>query len=262
MSVVVDASMTIAWLFDVERTAAVHAIMRRVVAEGAFVPTLLQLEVANVLRNAARRGRCDEAYIDRSLALTRAAEPPGDPERRGYGPPGMGRDADTVTRRAIDPVRRRLSGTRDTQARTAGVVRCGAIGGGQPTQGRSAVRLKLSNVVAAVTALLLVRPFFRASSSQGRPYLPKTSERHEGVDNGRISFRHSGRCYWLTQRGRHGHSPRHHLGAAIFICDTPTSLMSMDADGMAQEVRESSTKGSQIKKSSIYKDFLQIARRL
>ena len=40
MSVVIDASMTIAWLFDDKRTAAAHAIMRRVVAEGAFVPTL------------------------------------------------------------------------------------------------------------------------------------------------------------------------------------------------------------------------------
>ena len=67
MSVVLDASMTIAWLFDDERTAAAHAIMRRVVAQGALVPSLWRLEVANVLRNAARRGRCDEAYVDLSL---------------------------------------------------------------------------------------------------------------------------------------------------------------------------------------------------
>src|SRR5579862_8740932 len=67
MSVVVDASMAIAWLFDDERTAAAHGVMRRVVAEGAVVPTLWRLEVANVLRNAVRRGRCDKAYVDRSL---------------------------------------------------------------------------------------------------------------------------------------------------------------------------------------------------
>jgi predicted nucleic acid-binding protein len=42
--------------------------MRRVAAEGAVVPTLWRLEVANVLRNAVRHGRCDEAYVDRSLA--------------------------------------------------------------------------------------------------------------------------------------------------------------------------------------------------
>ncbi len=68
MTLVLDASMTIAWLFDEERTKAAHAVMRRVVAEGAIVPSLWRLEVANVLRNAVRRGRCNEAYVDRSLA--------------------------------------------------------------------------------------------------------------------------------------------------------------------------------------------------
>jgi len=67
MSVVVDASMAIAWLFDDERTEAAHDVMRRVVADGAIVPSLWRLEVANVLHNAVRRGRCDEDYVDRSL---------------------------------------------------------------------------------------------------------------------------------------------------------------------------------------------------
>ncbi|MDZ5648273.1 type II toxin-antitoxin system VapC family toxin [Nitrospirillum sp. BR 11828] len=67
MSVVLDASMAVAWLFDDERTASAHTAMLCVVAEGAFVPALWRLEVANVLRNAVRRGRCDEAYVDRSL---------------------------------------------------------------------------------------------------------------------------------------------------------------------------------------------------
>ena len=74
MSLVLDASITITWLFEDEHTAAAHAILRRVVAEGAFVPNLWRLEVANVLRNAVRRGRCNEAYVDRSLArLSRLA---------------------------------------------------------------------------------------------------------------------------------------------------------------------------------------------
>jgi predicted nucleic acid-binding protein len=68
VSLVLDASMTVAWLFENERTPAAHAVMRRVVREGAIVPTLWRLEVANVLRNAVRRGRCDDAYADRSLA--------------------------------------------------------------------------------------------------------------------------------------------------------------------------------------------------
>ncbi len=68
MTLVFDASMTIAWLFGDERTKAAHAVMRRVVAEGAIVPSLWRLEVANELRNAVRRGRCNEAYVHRSLA--------------------------------------------------------------------------------------------------------------------------------------------------------------------------------------------------
>ena len=67
MSVVLDASMTIAWLFDDEHTEAAHGVMRHIVSEGAIVPSLWRLEVANVLRNAVRRGRCDESYVDRSL---------------------------------------------------------------------------------------------------------------------------------------------------------------------------------------------------
>jgi predicted nucleic acid-binding protein len=67
MTIVVDASMAVAWLFADERTDAAHAVMLRVVSGGAIVPSLWRLEVANVLRNAVRRGRCDEAYVDRSL---------------------------------------------------------------------------------------------------------------------------------------------------------------------------------------------------
>ena len=60
--------MTIAWRFDDERTETAQAVMRRVVAEGAIVPSLWRLEVATVLRNAERRGRCNAAYVDLSLA--------------------------------------------------------------------------------------------------------------------------------------------------------------------------------------------------
>lgn len=68
MTLVLDASMTIAWLFDDERTEAAHTVLRRVVVEGAIVPSLWRLEVGNVMRNAVRRGRCNEVYVDRSLA--------------------------------------------------------------------------------------------------------------------------------------------------------------------------------------------------
>jgi predicted nucleic acid-binding protein len=67
LTLVLDASMAIAWMFDDERSAGTAAALRRVVTGGAVVPSLWKLEVANVLRNAVRRGRCDEAYVNRSL---------------------------------------------------------------------------------------------------------------------------------------------------------------------------------------------------
>lgn len=67
MSLVLDASMAIAWLFAAERDEAPRAALRRVAAEGAIVPSLWRLEVANVLRNAVRRGRCPDEYASRSL---------------------------------------------------------------------------------------------------------------------------------------------------------------------------------------------------
>jgi predicted nucleic acid-binding protein len=60
--------MTIAWLFKDEQTAATQAVLHRVASQGAIVPTLWRLEVANVLRNAVRRGRCTDTYVDQSLA--------------------------------------------------------------------------------------------------------------------------------------------------------------------------------------------------
>lgn len=38
------------------------------VAEGATVPSLWRVEIANILGNGVRRGRCKEAYVDRPLA--------------------------------------------------------------------------------------------------------------------------------------------------------------------------------------------------
>ena len=67
MSLVIDASMTIAWLFSDERSDAPQKILRRVAAEGALVPSLWRLEIANVLRNAVRQKRCNTGYATRCL---------------------------------------------------------------------------------------------------------------------------------------------------------------------------------------------------
>lgn len=57
MSFVLDCSVTMAWCFEDERTAAADALLARVVDAGAVAPFLWPLEVTNVLLNAARRKR-------------------------------------------------------------------------------------------------------------------------------------------------------------------------------------------------------------
>ena len=67
MSLVIDSSMTLAWYFEDEKTAASIAILNQVAEEGAVVPALWRLEVLNGLQVAVRRGRITIAYRDASL---------------------------------------------------------------------------------------------------------------------------------------------------------------------------------------------------
>jgi predicted nucleic acid-binding protein len=67
MTLVLDASMAVAWIFAAERKPSPREVLRRVVAEGASVPSIWRLEVASALQTAIRRKRCDEGYADRSL---------------------------------------------------------------------------------------------------------------------------------------------------------------------------------------------------
>ena len=68
MSVVLDASLTLSWYFEDERTPAIDAVLDRVTEDGAITPGLWRLEVANGLRMAMRRKRIDAAFRDRALA--------------------------------------------------------------------------------------------------------------------------------------------------------------------------------------------------
>ena len=69
MSVVIDASLTLSWYFEDERTSAGDAVLDRVAGAGAVVPGLWRLEIANGLQMALRRKRIDAAFRDRALAV-------------------------------------------------------------------------------------------------------------------------------------------------------------------------------------------------
>ncbi len=68
MSLVLDASLTLSWYFEDERTDADDAVMDRVAAGGAIVPVIWRYEVANGFLVAMRRRRIYAAYRDASLA--------------------------------------------------------------------------------------------------------------------------------------------------------------------------------------------------
>ena len=68
MTLVIDASLTMAWYFEDESTPATDALLDRVADAGALVPGLWRLEVANAFQTAIRRQRIDAVYRDASLA--------------------------------------------------------------------------------------------------------------------------------------------------------------------------------------------------
>lgn len=68
MTLVLDASITLAGLFEDEDGHAALDALRRGIVEGAIVPALWRLEVANALRTAVKRKRCDEVFADTALA--------------------------------------------------------------------------------------------------------------------------------------------------------------------------------------------------
>lgn len=84
MSLVIDVPIAISWLFDDESTPRTKELPLEVVRDGAFVPSLRHLEVANVLGSSVRRNRCDQAYADRSLERLRQLAIRVDPDTTLY----------------------------------------------------------------------------------------------------------------------------------------------------------------------------------
>jgi len=68
MSLVLDCSIALAWIYSDETTEPVRQVFDAVSEEGAWVPGLWRLEVANVLEMGVRRKRHDAAFRDSTLA--------------------------------------------------------------------------------------------------------------------------------------------------------------------------------------------------
>lgn len=68
MSLVLDSSAALAWIYSDETTEAIRHVFDLLTENGAWVPGLWRLEVANILEMGARRGRHDAAFREATLA--------------------------------------------------------------------------------------------------------------------------------------------------------------------------------------------------
>jgi len=81
---VLDASVALSWVYSDEHSAVSNALLARVSQQGAVVPFLWRLEVANSLQTGIKRKRIDAAYRDSSLQIFLRLPIEIDPETNDY----------------------------------------------------------------------------------------------------------------------------------------------------------------------------------
>lgn len=72
MALVLDSSVALAWCFEDETTPYTESVLERLREDGAVVPAIWPLEVANVLLVGERRQRITEAQSVRFVQLLQA----------------------------------------------------------------------------------------------------------------------------------------------------------------------------------------------
>lgn len=68
MSLILDSSVTMAYIYGEETTSAVQWVWDQVMDQGAWAPLLWRWEMANVLQTGIRKRRHDPAFRDDTLA--------------------------------------------------------------------------------------------------------------------------------------------------------------------------------------------------
>jgi predicted nucleic acid-binding protein len=68
VSLVLDSSVTLAWIYADETTEPIREVFNMLSRSGTWVPGLWRLEVANVLEMGVRRKRHDAKFRDATLA--------------------------------------------------------------------------------------------------------------------------------------------------------------------------------------------------
>lgn len=88
MSLVLDSSITVAWLYREGATKSVDELFENLIQASAWVPALWHLEIANVLQVGIRRQRHTTDFRDRVLSDLSEFPIHVDPEthRQAWGP--------------------------------------------------------------------------------------------------------------------------------------------------------------------------------
>ncbi len=84
MTIVIDTSLALSWMFADEQTPLRMELLKRVSETGAVVPSLWRLEVANSLQTGIKRKRIDAAYRDAALQKLLRLPIDIDPETNDY----------------------------------------------------------------------------------------------------------------------------------------------------------------------------------
>jgi predicted nucleic acid-binding protein len=81
---VIDASVTLSWVYTDEHSAASDALLARVANQGALVPSLWRLEIASALQNGIKRKRINAAYRDSAIQKLLRLPIETDPDTKDY----------------------------------------------------------------------------------------------------------------------------------------------------------------------------------
>ena len=138
MSVVLDSSATLAWIYSDETTKEIRQVFDAVADRGAVVPALWRLEVANSLSIAVRRGRIDREFRRAALADLALLEIATDPGTDTYAWTGTLQLADRFRLTVYDAAYLELAqrrgmplATLDEELRAAGAaLKVRLMGGG------------------------------------------------------------------------------------------------------------------------------------
>lgn len=72
MTIVVDASVVVRWLFEDEKSDAAEKVLRDIHKQGGSAPSLLTLEVCNALVVGVRRKRLSDADMHQGIEIVKS----------------------------------------------------------------------------------------------------------------------------------------------------------------------------------------------